>query len=203
MVPLWWRDNAEPDLAVQALHDGTTLAVRLTWRDATADRHAAQTTAFKDVAALELYRGDQEPFLGMGGPGAPVDVWLWDADHQGAPTTVEGVYPRTVVDVFPFHEKQAESAEGSRPGAQTSEQPDISLPARASGNPMVPAPGGRGASHLAAAGPGSLTFRVPKNRHVQASGTWQEGHWTVVRQTVSPSPSRCGTAAIETAMGRS
>jgi mono/diheme cytochrome c family protein len=180
MTPLWWRDNAEPGLAVQALHDDKTLAVRLTWRDATADKHAAQTTAFKDAAALQLYRGDKEPFLGMGARGAAVDVWFWDSDRQDAPATVEDVYPNVVVDVFPFNEKQAETAEGTRPGAKSAQQPDISLPARASSNPIVPEVGRTGASHLTAAGPGSVTFRVPTSQLVQARGEWREGRWTVV-----------------------
>ena len=34
-VPLWWRDNADVDLKVQAVHDGRLLALRLNWKDDT------------------------------------------------------------------------------------------------------------------------------------------------------------------------
>jgi DMSO reductase family type II enzyme heme b subunit len=33
---------------------------------------------------------------------------------------------------------------------------------------------------LTAAGPGSVTFRVPTSQLVQARGEWRDGRWTVV-----------------------
>jgi len=107
MTPLWWRDNADPDLRVQAGHDGKTMAVRISWSDDQQDRHAASSTSFEDAVAMQVYRGDTEPFLGMGGPESAVDVWFWDADRQGTPLAVEELYPRAVVDVYPFSETVA------------------------------------------------------------------------------------------------
>jgi mono/diheme cytochrome c family protein len=179
-VPLWWRDDAEPDLEVQAVHDGKTLALRLRWR-AAAPNHATRTEAFKDAVAVELFRGPVEPFIGMGGPGAPVDIWMWDADRQDRPEIVENAYPRTVVDIYPFHEKDVGTAEFSRPGARLVNQPPVSLPAVEAGNQIAAAKGEpSGGSTLAASGPGSLTFRVPKNQSVNAMGQWKDGFWTVV-----------------------
>jgi len=180
MAPLWWRDNSDPDLTVQAVHDGEQLAVRVSWRDESADQHAARSESFEDAVAMELYQGDAEPFIGMGSSDVPIDVWFWDADRQGDPVTVEDTYPNTVVDLFPLSEKVVASAELDRDGARAADQPDISLPARAVGNPIVPTSGASGASSLTADGPGSLTFRIPKSPLVAAWGEWADGRWTVV-----------------------
>ncbi len=180
MLPLWWRDDSDPDLQVQALHDGKTIAIRMSWQDKTEDRHSARNESFKDAAALELYRGNEEPFAGMGSKNSTIDVWFWDADHQGDPVPIEDVYPNTVVDRFPFNEKVVTNPEFNRKGTQTKNQPDISLPARASGNPNFPKRGGTGASSLTTNGPGSVTFRIPKSQIVNAHGVWAAGRRTVV-----------------------
>ena len=51
VTPLWWRTDADPDLTVQAVHDGKTLAVRLTWTDETSDQHALRSESFEDAVA--------------------------------------------------------------------------------------------------------------------------------------------------------
>jgi DMSO reductase family type II enzyme heme b subunit len=179
-MPLWWRDDAHPDLRVQAVHDGKTIAVRLQWSDATADLDSARTEAFKDAAAVALYRGNAEPFLGMGGKSGPVDLWMWDACHQAGPKAVEEEYPNAVVDIYPFHEKIVETAEFSREGARLVNQPPISLPAVATGNQIAITQSSRPASSLGAIGPGSTTFHLPKNQDVDAHGTYRDGQWTVI-----------------------
>lgn len=179
-MPLWWRDDAHPQLRVQALHDGKQIAVRLQWTDATADLDSARTEAFKDAAAVALYRGDAEPFLGMGGKSGPVDLWMWDAYHQAGPSAVEEEYPNAVVDIYPFHEKGAETAEFSRPGARLVNQPPVSLPAVAVGNQIAIGKSSRPASSLGAIGPGSTTFHIPQNQLVDAHGTYRDGTWLVV-----------------------
>ena len=130
--------------------------------------------------AMELYRGDSEPFLGMGAKKSAVDVWFWDADRQGKPVTSDDIYPNKVVDSYPFSEKVVTSAELNREGARTEDQPDVSLPARASGNPIVPNGDASGGSSLTAGGPGSVTFRIPRSPLVEANGQWSDGSWTVV-----------------------
>lgn len=179
MTPIWWRNNADPGLQVQAVHDGQSIAVRLSWRDDTPDQHAAQGESFEDAVALELYRGDAEPFLGMGDPRTPLDVWFWDADRQ-QPADVEQQYPRVVVDIYPFSEQRVDTAEFQRGGTARGEQPAISLPAAAAGNPIVPGGATSGASNLAVGGPGSVTFRMPRSQLVAAQGDWRDGRWTVV-----------------------
>jgi DMSO reductase family type II enzyme heme b subunit len=180
MSPLWWRDNADPGLQVQAVHDGTLIALRLSWHDETSDLHAAESQTFEDGVAVELYRGDAEPFIGMGGPKSPVDVWFWDADRQNPKFAVENAYPRTVVDLYPFNEQAVATAEYDRPGTKLDAQPPISLPALASGNQIVPGGDVTGGSELAADGPGSVTFRLPQSQLVKAHGQWNDNRWTVV-----------------------
>jgi DMSO reductase family type II enzyme heme b subunit len=155
------------------------MAVRISWHDQTPNRHAAQSEAFEDAVAMELYRGEAEPFVGMGAPGSPIDVWFWDADRQHL-VEVEEQYPRVVVDVYPFSETQVATAEYDREGTQRENQPDVSLPAVASGNQIVPGPAASGGSSLSGAGPGSSTFRLPKSQIVTAHGDWQEDRWTVI-----------------------
>lgn len=129
--------------------------------------------------AIELYRGDAEPFIGMGGPKSPVDVWFWDADRQTR-QLVEKTYPNIVVDTYPFSEEHAATASFDRPGTKTANQPDVSLPAKASGNPIVAAGSKSGGSTLAIGGPGTVTFRLPQSQLVTARGKWSDGRWSVV-----------------------
>src|SRR5690606_38199015 len=117
MMPLWWRNGADPGLEVRALHDGNTLAIHLSWRDATHDDRAIQSNTLEDAVAVELYRGDDEPFLGMGMTDSPIDVWFWDADRQTR-SDVEHDYPRMVADIYPFSETRTESAEYDRPATR-------------------------------------------------------------------------------------
>jgi hypothetical protein len=180
-TPLWWRADAAVNLSVQAVHDGNTIALRLTWKDASADYHANRTESFEDGVALELYRGPAEPFLGMGDQSSPVDVWFWDADRQTGYAANDAEYPNKVVDVFPFSEATVESADLNRRGARMADQPDISLPARAAGNLIVPSGSDEsGGTALHAAGPRTATFRVPQSQIVRANGDWRDGRWSVV-----------------------
>lgn len=190
MAPLWWRDDADPVLSVQVIHDGQSIAVRMSWADETLDHHAARSEAFEDAVALELYPDKPEPFLGMGDGLSPVDVWFWDADRQRSSAADDKTYPNAVVDVFPFSEEAVESAELNRPGARVADQPEMSLPARASGNLIAFADEESGGSSLHASGPSTVTFRVPQSQLVRAHGSWVDGRWTVImtRALSAPSP---------------
>jgi hypothetical protein len=165
------------------------MAVRLSWEDTQSDGHAASSDAFEDAVAMQFYRGVAEPFLGMGDPESPVDVWFWDADRQGNPLAVEQLYPNVVVDVYPFSETVPVSAEIDREGARTAHQPDISLPARASGNQIVPPGSESGGTSLVGGGPGSSTFRLPTSQLVHAVGEWRDGRWVIVMQRPLAVPS--------------
>ncbi len=180
LTPLWWRDEANPELQVQAVHDGKSLFLRLSWRDDTPDLHALRSEAFKDAVAMELYRGDAEPFVGMGAPGMPVNLWMWDSDHDGPAADIEDANPRITVNQYPLTAAPVGTAEYARPTTKTDAQPEAFLTARAAGNPNMPHGTGAGGSELEVSGPGSVTFLLPVNQAVKAHGQWRDGRWTVV-----------------------
>jgi mono/diheme cytochrome c family protein len=176
--PLWWRDYEEPDLHVQALHDGRTLAIRLTWQDSTRNDSAVRPQDFEDMAPVQLFKGSPEPFLGMGSADQNVDVWHWRAGWRGdaaAYADVDSAYPNMAVDLYPFEKP----GPGPRPHAPE-RQPREYITARAAGNlrsdPSLAFTG----NSLGAKGFGSLTMRPRVSQLVSASGTWQDGRWTVV-----------------------
>jgi len=178
-TPLWWRDDAEPNLTVQAVHDGKTICFRLSWVDPYPNQDAGRSEDFEDAIAIELFKGKSEPFLGMGATDAPVDMWFWDADRQSG-DDIEKVNPNVVVDIYPFNETVVTTAEYDRAGTRTAAQPAVSLPAVAAGNQIVPSEKTAAASSLETAGPGSATFRPVKSQLVKANGQWADGRWTVV-----------------------
>ena len=192
-MPLWWRDGPPVDIDVRALHNSRALAVRLSWPDPSANRHAAKVEAFGDAAAVALSHGPSEPFLGMGSPSEPVDFWFWDADRQSGLPDVDDVNPRLTVDIYPFGERAVETAEYQRPGTTADAQAQPGLPARAVGNPRSAGKNSPIGTALEAAGPGTLTFRPRINQTVQAQGSWHDGRWTVT--FVGPLTTATGPAA--------
>lgn len=81
-----WADRpigAVDRVRVDAVHDGTHLAMRLEWSDAGEDRELADTTAFADAAALLFPAADGASAVTMGAPGAAVNAWYWRADENG------------------------------------------------------------------------------------------------------------------------
>lgn len=190
--PLWWSDRDEPDLRVQAVHDGQTLAVRLTWRDATRDEQAVRPQDFADMAAVQLFQGERsgEPFLGMGTKEGAVDLWLWSAAAQADTrqyADVDTTYPHMSVDGYPFEK----AGDPSRPHA-TDGQPSTFLSAWGAGNqrsdPTHVLPG----ANLHAKGLGSLTMRPRVSQVVNAQGEWKDGSWTVVLRRPLTVPSEAG-----------
>jgi complex iron-sulfur molybdoenzyme family reductase subunit gamma len=167
--PLWWRNHDDPDLQVRAIHDGQTLAVRLTWKDTTANEQAGRTEDFEDMAALQLFRGAAEPFLGMGSETGRVDLWQWRAGWQ-RPDKGD----TASLDDYPFDSPlYAGLTKGSKG------LPDL-LTARAAGNPHAQREPGSTAGSLAAQGVGSVTFRPKASQVVTARSAWHNGGWTVV-----------------------
>lgn len=163
-TPLWWRDEAARQLTVQTLHDGKTLALRLVWQDATHNDSAVRPDEFEDLAAVQVYQGPREPFLGMGAHGSTVDLWQWRAG-----TKQDGA-ERWQSDEYPFDTAIYRELFPDR------EMPDF-LAARAAGNPL--ASRDASAASLAAVGFGSLTYRPKASQVVAAEGVWSEGRWQV------------------------
>jgi hypothetical protein len=163
---------------VQAVHDGRSLAIRLVWADPTENGQAVRVQDFPDMAAVELFKGGREPFLGMGAEGGLVDIWLWNSAAQGdlaGYRDVDTSYPNMAVDLYPFEQP----GKGPRQHP-TEQQPRAFLSGWAAGNqrsdPTRPLAG----SHLQAKGFGSLTLRPRPSQSVSAQGRRREGGWEVV-----------------------
>lgn len=159
--PLWWRSYTPPDLRVQALHDGQSLAIRLTWRDATRNDLVERPEDFEDMGAVQLFQGEVEPFLGMGADASKIDLWLWRATWQRPVSEAN-----SILDFYPFDERKT----GGR---------DY-LTAAAAGNLNANPERAQSASSLAAKGFGSTTFRPKASQRVTARSEWKDGQWTVV-----------------------
>jgi mono/diheme cytochrome c family protein len=176
--PLWWRDYAEPDFQVQALHDGRTIAIRLMWHDETSNEQAVRPQEFVDMVAVQLFRGTREPFLGMGATDGTVDVWLWQAGGQADPGSradVDTAYPNMAVDMYPFEQE----GDGSRPHATQNQLREF-ITAWAAGNLRSDPTGGLPANSLRAKGFGTLTMMPRVSQVVSGKGSWSDGRWTVV-----------------------
>jgi len=77
LAPLVWRNDAVFAARVSALHDGSSLAVRVRWRDATRDEGALDQPEGPDAAALALSNEAAPPLFGMGSRAHPVNLWHW------------------------------------------------------------------------------------------------------------------------------
>jgi mono/diheme cytochrome c family protein len=176
--PLWWRNYADPELRVSALHDGKSLALRLTWLDATKNDQAVRPQDFEDMAAVQLYKGSPEPFLGMGGADKALDLWLWRAGWPAKPgqtADVDTAYPNMAVDSYPYEQPGG----GPRPHAADRQAKEF-LTADAAGNQLADPSRSLSAGNLEAKGFGTLTMRPRASQAVRATASWQAGRWTVV-----------------------
>lgn len=164
VIPLWWRDDAAIEAQLQCAHDGKDLAIRLTWPDSTQSDSAVYPDEFEDMAAVQLFHGANEPFLGMGASDAKLDLWQW---RGGASRHVGDL---SQLDEYPFDTPAYDKFLRGAPA------PDF-LTARVAGNPLT----GRepGGSSLTASGLGSVTFRPKASQMVHASGRWSDGGWRV------------------------
>ena len=185
VTPLWWRDYPEPDLQVAALHDGKSLALRLTWHDPTHNDRAVLPQDFEDMAAVQLFKGSPEPFLGMGAADRALDVWLWRAGWSGKAgegADVDTVYPQMAVDSYPFEKEGG----GPRPHAADRQDKDF-LAALAAGNALADPSRPFSAGNFEAKGFGTLTMRPRASQVVSASASWADERWTVVlRRPLDP-----------------
>lgn len=168
--PLWWRDFEDTDLQVSALHDGQDIAIRLSWNDATKNESSLRPEDFEDMAALQLFKGKTEPFLGMGSESGHIDLWQWRSGWQKALVEAEGP-----LDDYPFDMPiYSQLTKG-----QEKQLPDF-LTARAAGNQIAHGDKNQTAGSLAAKGFGSTTFRPKASQRVTARSMWKDGRWTVV-----------------------
>lgn len=168
LMPLWWRNERVEGVVVRAVHDGQTIAVRLSWRDASEDHDLLGPRSFSDAAAIEISVERDPPLFAMGAAEHPVDIafWraAWEADGASA-LDVRDRWPGMVDDGFPD---------------LLGDLRDQSITARASGNSMaLPARPGA-AEALMAQGFGTVGPRGGAPSSWTARGAWSDGYWDVV-----------------------
>ena len=168
VMPLWWRHDRIEGLEVQALHDGRSLALRITWADATRDDELLHQQGFGDAVAAELSPELDPPFFGMGDAGSPVNIWQWKAAWQR-----DAVARPELSDAFPGM-PTGELAERGAP------QDDEFQTAQAAGNPLAQVRHGCPVEDGVARGQGTLTTQPDTVGTVDGAGRWQDGRWSVV-----------------------
>jgi hypothetical protein len=145
------------EITVQALHDGSNIAIRLEGKDETINREVG-TSTFRDAVAVGFPTRVTEtlPSPFMGDPDHPVNIWQWTADFDAASNGMSGFaekYPHTEgVWYFP-------------------QDPAISRQVRAwrGFEPVI---------ELAASGFGTLERDLSQNVH--GSSRHEDGRWRVV-----------------------
>jgi DMSO reductase family type II enzyme heme b subunit len=189
------QDQVEPRLLepstaavrVQGFSDGTRLALRLAWDDATRDELTAPAR-FADACAMQLPRTTEAnvPAPQMGEPGRPVDITYWRASWQGwvngRADTIQSLHPGAVSDHYPFN--AAPLVLGS-PEQQAMEK--RYSPARALGAGRE-GPRSHAEEDLEAEGPGSLHGAIAVSS--ESSGSRTETGWQVV--LIRPLPAGLG-----------
>lgn len=117
LAPLWWRPEACSELWLTAAHDGTDIALRLQWADASRDDTAVPTSTISDGVAIQFAPTLDPPLFAMGSPERPVNVWRWHAydaksmagiadlltpTHQGLDVPIGGQAPRSRAESLVF-----------------------------------------------------------------------------------------------------
>jgi mono/diheme cytochrome c family protein len=165
--PLWPEPYPITGMAVRALHNGKILAVLLQWRDDIVDGAPVRVEDFQDAAALQFSLTDRAPFLGMGDPRNPVNVWQWKAgwqqDTDGERPDVHLTYPSMHVDTY-----------------QETELHGLYRTAETAGNLLaftrMPSP----VEDANATGFGTMTSQPPSAQNVGGKGIWRDGFWSVL-----------------------
>lgn len=151
---------------VRSVHNETTIAIQLSWQDATRNGAALRAQEFRDGAAVQFpVQPTALPFYCMGQRTGAVNLWHWKADWQDdidAFQDVQNAWPAGAFLSYP----QDQDKEG------------LFTTGRSAGNPLSQAARTAPVESLVAAGFGTLT--TAGVQAVQGKGVWQDGRWTVV-----------------------
>lgn len=159
-------------VVVQAVHDGTRLALRVVWED-TEKSEGGRLAEFSDAVALQFPSdGTPNTPVMMGAKGLPVHILHWRAQYQldeeqGKPE-MSKLYPFGTTDAYAMDFKEARSG--------TPEQKESFLPARALGNPQSYRK--KAVDEIAAEGFGSSSVIEPGG--AVGKGVFDGERWAVV-----------------------
>jgi DMSO reductase family type II enzyme heme b subunit len=142
-------------LGVQAVTDGSKVAFRLTWADATRNELPG-SAQFSDACAIQVPQrtAPDLPDPQMGQAGRPVEITFWRASWQasvaGREDTIRSIHPGAVVDHYPFEAPSLQPGSEAQQTFATRYAPAAALGARREG------PRERPVEDLVAEGPGTL-----------------------------------------------
>jgi hypothetical protein len=167
-------ETTTPQLAVQAVHDGTLLALRFVWADPERSE-AGRLGEYSDGAAVmfPLRAAEFPPPILMGTKQAPVHIFHWRAQYQrdadrGKPTMRE-LYPNLSIDMYPLEYADSGSV---NPSVTAREQYS---PGLAVGNPQSFPKSGVDEVYAE----GFSTSSVQESA-AAGHGEWRDGRWTLV-----------------------
>jgi mono/diheme cytochrome c family protein len=167
LSPLWPEPYPVYGVAVRALHNGRQLALLLQWRDETLNGGPVRPQDFQDAVAIQFSLSGRVPFIGMGDPENPVNVWQWKAgwqqDVDGERPDVSTVFPSMHVDVYP-----------------PTTTPELFRTAQAAGNQLAAVDLKTPIEDANATGFGTMTTQPPKAQNVNGKALWRDSFWSVV-----------------------
>ena len=168
LMPLWWRNERVEGVVARAVHDGKTIAFRLSWRDPSDNHDLLGPRSFSDAGAIEISVERDPPLFAMGSAEHPVDIAFWRAAWEADSAVARDVgdrYPGMVNDTFPDI---------------VGDLRDQSITARAVKNSMsLPSRPGA-AEALMAQGFGTVGPRSDARSSWSVRGVWSDGYWDVV-----------------------
>ena len=188
LMPLWWRNDRTEGVEVKAVHDGSKVAIRLSWEDPNLDGQAIRVDQFSDAAAVQFSSDEDPPFMGMGDKENPVNIWYWKADHNQKGETLAGidaVYPNMMVVYYPFQKKhengQKKQENGSvLTGGTIANQDPTYVAGLGAGNPVSKVHPESPVANLHAGGFGTLSEAGDVRSRIAGKAVWKSGKWTLV-----------------------
>lgn len=166
-----------PAVRVRALTDGSELAVRLDWSDASSDDDPG-LAQFSDACAIQFpaFPGPGVPAPQMGEPGGPVSITYWRASWQsiakGQGDELKDLYPNAAIDHYPFDAPSLKAGSAEQEALEKRY-----APARALGNIMA-GPRESAVVDLFAQGPGTLAPAASSDS--RGEGLRTADGWSVV-----------------------
>ncbi|MGR3176992.1 MAG: c-type cytochrome [Candidatus Anammoxibacter sp.] len=170
VLPLWWRKDMVSGVYVQALHNGTQIAVRMVWEDSTMNDHVLGQRTFSDGAAVQFSPSDDPPFFAMGYWQDPVNIWNWKAWRE----------PEASLKYQNVQAIRLNMPDDQYPSAGFLGEKVLYSTASDVGNPVAAKEPASSIEDLNAGGFGTLTSQDPDSQNVTGRGVWKDGFWEVI-----------------------
>ncbi len=170
LMPLWWRDDRVEGATFRAVHNGSQVAIYLSWKDASKNDQILHQSFFGDGAGIQFTESPDPPLFAMGTKDAQVNIWYWRAvrerELKDGPTSLKTAHPW-----------MPDKKEDAYPG--TPEEATFST-GEGAGNP-ISAPKHKSAfDDLNAAGFGTLTAQGAPGQNVRGVARRDSDGWHVV-----------------------